>query len=125
MNDAKIIELISNDDIKIHFNHFRVPETEFEEAVNKPSRKHKSYLERYSRKRGFGVSSRSNYRGIRPATKGGHTSCIISIRRKTFSGTGRCSLEDTFCYAIGRQYAFDRAFKKFTKYLIEQEDLFA
>jgi len=125
MNDAKIIELLANKNIKVTFTHYRVPETEFEEAINGSPRNHKFYIKRYSRKVGFGIIKFSNYKKVRPATKGGCTSCVISLRRRTFSGFGNCSFEDTFCYAEGRKYAFDRAFKKFIDYIIQMEEFYA
>lgn len=56
------------------------------------------------------------YRGKnawRPDPKGGITYCFLrTVDNEQFAGIGNCSVTDTFCFAMGRHYAFKDAVNK-------------
>lgn len=90
--------------MKVTYRHYRFPKfpsTHLYYEVTIVERRHGSAF-RYYR----------NVSRWKPTETGGYTQCVLELPDGTqFEGWSDCSKRDGFCYKLGREIAFGRAFK--------------
>lgn len=67
---------------------------------------------------------RRGMKDFEPHVKGGKTvATVVDDAGNEFIGVSRCSLEDNFCYAMGRRIAIGRAMKEYKAYKRHMQEI--
>lgn len=96
--------------MKKKFDYYRIPDTFRPPTKGRPGI---GNLYTYARGDGFKTNALN---GVAPASKGGVTTCDLTVNGETIQTAAYCSHSDNFCYARGRDISLGRAMK-----LYEQE----
>lgn len=107
---------------RMYFKHYRIPKSKYVamifDALSDPG-----YNKKYYRKKYYRYSRCKT--DWQPTARGGKTEChLVLDNGSEIVGTAECSVQDNFCYAIGREIAKGRALKKF-EYHKQQKDDFS